>query len=712
MFGSKNLRCVVLVGIAAALAAGCEKAPEAKGDGPKMEFVRIPAGSFHMGSPPSEEGRDNSEGPVHEVRITKPFYMGKYEVTQAQWKAVMGTTLSQQHDKANSPWLLKGEGAEYPMYYVSWEEAAEFCKRLGRGFRLPTEAEWEYACRAGSQTRFYYGDDPNYSEIGQYAWYYGNNNNTTHPVGQKKTNAWGLYDMYGNVGECCSDRYVILGNYEAAGSVDPTGPASAKGTLRVSRGGSWLEKPNICRSASRGGFIRGCDLVGFRVVYTGRATGAGEVLEIALPEKPSLAAAAPYKKTGSRPQAIAGVVRDEAGLPIADLQMVILPIGGWWYLRQYAEGKFEICRLRSDPNARTQGYHFVARHEKRNLAVAVEIKEDANALDVRLKPGVILTGQVVDPRGKGVEGATVVITELQTTNWSARYLGRVEADAEGKFEFKALPPGYDYGLTTRKMHYGVGQTEVRSEDVRDNRVQGISVVLPRGEFSVSGIVVDAEGKSVPNVYVYCTGRGQVGINCSTDAEGHFKADGIFAGDVDVTANIKSDDGRWLSGSVKTQAGAADVRVVLGIGGGAPPPKGRACFPADTQVWVNGQLVRISQVAELQTVAGRASTAPATPLGQVEGIEEHLGAFECRDIVFENGNRISVVGAHCFMLDCGQWVAAQDLRGGLKLKTLDGTVTIRSVTIRTMPFVGKVCNLKVENSDRYMVGKDAVIVRDW
>jgi len=210
-----------------------------------MQFVQIPAGSFYMGSPSSEKGRNEYEGPVHEVRITKPFYMGKYEVTQAQWKVVMGTTLSQQHDKAKSLWLLKGEGPEHPMYYVTWEDATEFCKRLGREFRLPTEAEWEYACRAGSRTRFHYGDDPNNSELDRYAWYYSKSDNQTHPVGRKKPNPWDLYDMHGNVNEWCSDRYVIISNYENAGSVDPTGPAFSKSFSCVYRGGSWLEKRAI-----------------------------------------------------------------------------------------------------------------------------------------------------------------------------------------------------------------------------------------------------------------------------------------------------------------------------------------------------------------------------------------------------------------------------------------------------------------------------------
>ncbi len=137
----------------------------------------------------------------------------------------------------------------------------------------------------------------------------------------------------------------------------------------------------------------------------------------------------------------------------------------------------------------------------------------------------------------------------------------------------------------------------------------------------------------------------------------------------------------------------------------PPPKGRGCFLADTPVWVNGALVQISKVAAGQEVSCLATTS-------FEKLEEHMGSFECRDITLENGNSISVVDAHCFMLDSGQWVAAQNLQSGMKLKSLNGTVSIKSVVTRTMPFVGKVYNLKVSGSDQYSVGKDGVVVRDF
>ena len=135
------------------------------------------------------------------------------------------------------------------------------------------------------------------------------------------------------------------------------------------------------------------------------------------------------------------------------------------------------------------------------------------------------------------------------------------------------------------------------------------------------------------------------------------------------------------------------------------PKGRSCFPGDTPVWVDGKMVEISVVFPGQIIDALASSS-------IDKLEEHEGLFECRDIVLENGNRISVVEAHRFLLENGNWAAAQNLRSGFRLKTLNGTIGIKSVTLRTMPYVGKVYNIKVRNSEQYAVGKDGLIVRDW
>ena len=199
----------------------------------KLEMVLIPAGKFKMGSPASEKNRFDVET-QHEVTITKPFYMGKYEVTQEQWEAVMG----------NNPSETKG--AKLPVTDVSWEDCQEFIKKLNAktdgGYRLPTESEWEYACRAGTTTAYSFGDkitpkDANYydSKIGKPV-----------AVGSYKPNAFGLYDMHGNVNEWCEDWY---GDYPKGAVTDPKGPA--KGEYRVLRGGSFFFIESPARSSAR-----------------------------------------------------------------------------------------------------------------------------------------------------------------------------------------------------------------------------------------------------------------------------------------------------------------------------------------------------------------------------------------------------------------------------------------------------------------------------
>ncbi len=210
--------------------------------GIKLAF--IPAGEFLMGSPDGDSDARNHEKPQHTVRITKPIYLGVTEVTQEQYEQVMGTNPS--HFK----------GAQLPVEKVSWEDAVEYCRKLselpaeqstGRVYRLPTDAEWEYACRAGSRTKWSFGDTE--SSLGEYAWYGDTSDNKTHPVGTKKTNAWGLYDMHGNVWEWSSDWW--LRYYTTTAVSDPTGPAT--GSYRVIRGGSWISSAGRCRSAIRSG---------------------------------------------------------------------------------------------------------------------------------------------------------------------------------------------------------------------------------------------------------------------------------------------------------------------------------------------------------------------------------------------------------------------------------------------------------------------------
>jgi formylglycine-generating enzyme required for sulfatase activity len=229
------------------------------GGGVTLEMVYIEGGSFEMGSRGlwgiiGEKDRDKDEGPAHRVDLDG-FWMGKFEATQEQYEAVMGT----------NPSLFKG--AKNPVETVSWDDATEFCVKLssktGRTFRLPTEAEWEYACRAGSLSRFSFGDSD--SDLGDYAWFSGNSGRTTHPVGQKEPSACGLYDMHGNVWEWCADWF---GSYSSGVQKNPTGPSS--GSDRVDRGGGWYSYPGDCRSAFRDDFSPGftSDGLGFRVALS------------------------------------------------------------------------------------------------------------------------------------------------------------------------------------------------------------------------------------------------------------------------------------------------------------------------------------------------------------------------------------------------------------------------------------------------------------
>jgi len=232
-----------------------------------MKLVLIPKGTFQMGSPIEEEGADDDEA-QHQVTISKDYYLGVTEVTQGQYEKVMGTNPSYFQKRV----IRKSDSSMYPVEQVSWEDAVEFCKKLsdlpeekaaGRVYRLPTEAEWEYACRAGSKTAYSFGESS--KSLGDYAWFYEHSNGQTHPVGEKKANAWGLYDMHGNVWEWCSDWY---GDYPNGAVSDPVG--TREGSDRVIRGGCWINEAAYCRSAIRGGYdpsIRD-DFIGFRLALS------------------------------------------------------------------------------------------------------------------------------------------------------------------------------------------------------------------------------------------------------------------------------------------------------------------------------------------------------------------------------------------------------------------------------------------------------------
>ena len=217
------------------------------------EMVAIPSGSFDMGS-----NDDTTEKPMHRVSL-RAFFMGKTEITQGQWKAVMG----------NNPSKFSNCGDNCPVEFVSWDEAQEFTKRLsqktGKTYRLPSEAEWEYAARSGSQSKFSFGDNEN--DLGRYAWFTGNSSSQTHPVGEKQPNAFGLFDMHGNVWEwtqdCWNENYVGAPN-------DSSAWTQGDCSRRVLRGGSRFNSPQNLRSASRDWFATAgrSNSNGFRVART------------------------------------------------------------------------------------------------------------------------------------------------------------------------------------------------------------------------------------------------------------------------------------------------------------------------------------------------------------------------------------------------------------------------------------------------------------
>ena len=183
-----------------------------------MKFVLIPPGEFVMGSPADEQGRRLGEGPQHRVQILQPFYLGRYEVTQAEYQQVT----------RDNPSMTAGAGnGRLPVEEVSWDEVTQFCQRLGqaegKSYRLPTEAEWEFACRAGTTTQFSFGDDP--ALLAKYGWYANNAQGSTRAVGLMAANPFGLHDMHGNVFEWCQDWF-SEGYYLKSTPADPIGPSS------------------------------------------------------------------------------------------------------------------------------------------------------------------------------------------------------------------------------------------------------------------------------------------------------------------------------------------------------------------------------------------------------------------------------------------------------------------------------------------------------
>jgi formylglycine-generating enzyme required for sulfatase activity len=276
-----------------------EKIP---GSAVKFEMIAVPGGTFQMGSPPGEKGRSDDEGPQHAVAL-KPFWIGKCEVTWDEydqyWKSKDTVkpppppvpTDADAITRPTPPYADEtfGLGREgFPLICVTHHAAMEYCRWLsyktGKHYRLPTEAEWEYACRAGTTTPFSFGDSP--QELDEFAWHLGNSDEVTHQVGQKRPNPWGLFDMHGNVAEWCLDHYQkdFYAKFSAdKPTLNPVLLPTADRFSHVVRGGSWADKPERCRSAARRGsdktwlkldpqrpqsiwWMTSAEFVGFRIV--------------------------------------------------------------------------------------------------------------------------------------------------------------------------------------------------------------------------------------------------------------------------------------------------------------------------------------------------------------------------------------------------------------------------------------------------------------
>jgi formylglycine-generating enzyme required for sulfatase activity/serine/threonine protein kinase len=284
-----------------------------------MRLVLIPSGEFMMGSPDSDPEAEPDEKPQHKVRITRPFYLGVHEVTQAQYEMVMGVNPSSFSANGGGRDQVSGRSTDrHPVERVTWFDSVRFCNGLsdmegrkrfyeidrdivrvqdwnGPGYRLPTEAEWEYACRAGEEMKYSFGDDP--AGLGEFAWFSGNSGNRPHPVGEKGRNAFGLFDMHGNVWEWCWDYY---GAYEGESVADPHGPP--QGAFRMMRGNAFGESPRDYRSAYRDRIRHGpglqADNLGFRAALgrSGRGEDQMATVGTAAPKPVLIPAAGPARR--------------------------------------------------------------------------------------------------------------------------------------------------------------------------------------------------------------------------------------------------------------------------------------------------------------------------------------------------------------------------------------------------------------------------------
>jgi protocatechuate 3,4-dioxygenase beta subunit len=357
--------------------------------------------------------------------------------------------------------------------------------------------------------------------------------------------------MHGNVSEWCSDR---LG--------------SGNNKVYVCRGGNWIKDANSCRSSARYASYKPRDLLGFRVVFTANTDNNKKVLKITLPQKTTglnIFQKLKSKIKSDTSMAITGVVRDQDGTPIDGDNFEILPPQDW-ELRRYPEGRFEAYQYDNNHKTSSGKYYFFARHLQQNLFTFTEFNEDANNLNFKLEPAAILTGKIVDSYGQGIQNAkinTAIMCPDGLKPFSLLPLW-VQVNNEGKFQIRAVPLGHKYILRALAKGYQENKTEVNSENIPGNNIDIGSIVLARGQFSVSGIVVDRKGKPLANTSVHCyCEKEHVTIYTKTDSKGRFKADGIFKGPVIIGATYREESsGHTWYGQKHSYSGKTNARIVL------------------------------------------------------------------------------------------------------------------------------------------------------
>ncbi|MHC4538349.1 MAG: ankyrin repeat domain-containing protein [Planctomycetota bacterium] len=263
---------------------------------------------------------------------------------------------------------------------------------------------------------------------------------------------------------------------------------------------------------------------------------------------------------------ITGVVRDEVGKPLGGVKLQVLPMSRGEVTSDF-QGRFEVKWEPRRLGSRETVHYLAARHEERNLAVAVEIDEATKTLDLKLKPGVTFTGEVVDPDGRGISNARIMVM-LRVSNWGST-LGRdrEEANAAGTFEVRAIPPNHKYSVTASAEGYGQNHVEVHTDDALNRRLEVGPLSLSLANLLISGVVVDADDRPVANASVYCSGMGQPYRRTQTDAEGKFTLENICAGRIRVTASVSGT--RRLYGYIETDGGASDIKLVLSERPSAP-----------------------------------------------------------------------------------------------------------------------------------------------